>query len=550
MTKIEIILEAEKYMSPDLINGLIKYKGDIISVKEFLETVFIDYLKENASYKSVVTYAERNLKDKIISTNDMPILKQTEENVEKIDNSDIEEKKRRIEEFISTYPNYQARIQTGPKEFLDVTEFLMSKVAFMDDEFMITIGMNKKSISELYENIIMNNVYTAPTLEDKIEICDMYVTECRMLEDMTPVLASTIESEGKSYTLEEYLLTELPKLMNNDFDIVKKGETISVVDYIKKIIGIQKKRLFCINLIEGMEEDLLNSMLDMGNGKKIKTVEYITDRLPQFLTDDLSAFRFGHEDYPIDETINSIVKKQRKVLEAEKKKADEEHLAEVNRFPENPSLVPTIEYKVKDDAEEITVELPALDANKLDGIAQTHQEPLTREEMTMLFSVNDYSLIGDNEFFMNDLNNMSDATTNSRTIHDLETTENLLKKLIDSLNKQLINQQIESYKSLASSNIETKRQYLIKIENNKEEYSGTMLDELRSIVEKIDRVHSVEEYSTILCTLTRIKRDVLSKRIKSEEIDSLLKEIQKKMPLAGMKSEIFYGMEEQKGIAI
>ena len=96
MTKIEIILEAEKYMSPDLINGLIKYKGDIISVKEFLETVFIDYLKENASYKSVVTYAERNLKDKIISTNDMPILKQTEENVEKIDNSDIEEKKRRI----------------------------------------------------------------------------------------------------------------------------------------------------------------------------------------------------------------------------------------------------------------------------------------------------------------------------------------------------------------------------------------------------------------------------------------------------------------------
>ena len=79
---------------------------------------------------------------------------------------------------------------------------------------------------------------------------------------------------------------------------------------------------------------------------------------------------------------------------------------------------------------------------------------------------------------------------------------------------------------------------------------GTILDELRSIVEKIDRVHSVEEYSTILCTLTRIKRDVLSKRIKSEEIDSLLKEIQKKMPLAGMKSEIFYGMEEQKGIAI
>ena len=33
-------------------------------------------------------------------------MEKIKENVEKIDNSDIEEKKRRIEEFISTYPNY------------------------------------------------------------------------------------------------------------------------------------------------------------------------------------------------------------------------------------------------------------------------------------------------------------------------------------------------------------------------------------------------------------------------------------------------------------
>lgn len=209
MDKLSIIKEVEEKLDKDLLNGTFAHNGSSIPFKEFLETKFISFVKDNANVDRLIDFINNKFAPLVV--------------IKDID----KEKKAFIESFIENRFGYQKLIQVSENEYMNVTEALLSKVPFMDDNFLITIGPKKTTIEEFYMTIL-NNRYKAPTIADKYEICEYYGEQ---LDDK--VLDSIMD--GMNITVRDYLTSVLPTQMVNATDIVIDGEHISIVDAIEKI---------------------------------------------------------------------------------------------------------------------------------------------------------------------------------------------------------------------------------------------------------------------------------------------------------------------------
>ncbi len=514
MAKIDIIKEAENHLDPSILNGTLMLKGQSTTLKDYLEGVFLDALKEGSNYQSVIKFIDEYLMNKITPAKNttMETIIYPEDNVSYVDS------------FLNSYHVFAAEVPISKVDYQTVREELLRKSTVMDDNHLFHVGNKTKTIEEMCEDIL-NNAYSDPTIVDKTELSMFYVAQMKNSENEVVNSALTTDMGlEEPITTEDYLSEVFPLELDRDFKASVLNKKLAVNDAIDLIM----KRQVCRLNIQGIDESILESYIDFGNGKKTKTSKYILDTLPKFMV-SLFKVKFNSEDteHDISDTIDKIIKNQKIAVELEETKAQTTIIKANNRFTESADL-PTIGIETIDGN---IVARPVSTASKLDGItvSKSVSPSLTEEELEAAYNIPDYSYLNDDEYFHINLDYMVDAIRNCHTVDDLTAASRNLEQLIKSSYQLSISESTEKYMSYATSLVEIRRQELMKVESNIEDYSIVIKGTLMEMYDHLDDVNTIEEQAHIYANITRIERELMSKNIKTDEIDVLLTKVKNKI---------------------
>lgn len=379
MEKMTIIKNVEANIPESILSGYIMANGKDMLVSEFLETVVIHSIKENYDPNKVSEFFIKNFLTKI--------------HYKEVINVD---KRRYVEDFINNTFGYQSQIQTGPEIYLNVTEYLLNEIApKLDDDLMIPVGPYKKNIEEVYRTLI-NNTYSAPTLADKTELC---LFEC-----------------------------------------------------------------------EAIDDEVLASMMDMGNGKTISVKDYIVKELPQLMT-SATGIQVDGEEISIDLFIKKIVDHQLTIINEQKEE-------KFNRTGENPSLVGEIKVAMENSKLEITSEIPIIPTD----------EELKAMEMSAFAST-----MSTSKYYQKQMDYLIDMIARCDSLHNLELLSLLYNNLISEFNPSEHSETIKNIVSYVGDLLKQRQIDFIKIDTNKEEIVASLDTELNTIAEYISQAKSIEE---------------------------------------------------------
>lgn len=158
---------------------------------------------------------------------------------------------RRVMHELQNKEDYEEKIRISNDEYIDVYERLSFLFALANDDFLIPIGDEFKTIYEVYENL-KNNKYVELTDQDKIEICEY------LLNGIDDSIRKSIIEE-MNMTVEDYIISQLPKMMINTTEIEVSGEKVEITEVVKRIVDLQYTRL--INIEEELNRTKENPSL-------------------------------------------------------------------------------------------------------------------------------------------------------------------------------------------------------------------------------------------------------------------------------------------------
>lgn len=213
MDKI-LIIDRVKELLPDIYkDASIFIKGSSKPFYSFLETDFINYIKDEANPTVLVRYIKNKLQPLITF----------KPNIENIVNN-----------FIMGMPEYVDTIQTGPVDFISAREYLIDYLQKnMDDEGNIFYpGINSITIEGLYKKLV-DNAYKAVTMDDKKELCS------DMLRYIDDSITSSI-IEGMGISVADYVTNILPTLMIDATSVKIAGQIIGIDDLITQLVEYQR----------------------------------------------------------------------------------------------------------------------------------------------------------------------------------------------------------------------------------------------------------------------------------------------------------------------
>lgn len=231
MEKLDIIKQAEKILPNSFRYATIISQDKRIPLFDFLENDANLFVKDGASPLAVAQDINSKLITKI-ELNDMRL--------------------KTVREFIESNPNFIDVVQIGPEEFMSVSEHLTEyALEFMDSDGLLDYAGKKIELSELYQKLL-NNKYTAPTLEGKIETCEYYA------DRIDERIASSI-LDGMNITVREYIIKVLPTKMDTEISVNFGDKSIELGEFIKEIVDHQ------VEVIESQKRDLEKAKEDEYN---------------------------------------------------------------------------------------------------------------------------------------------------------------------------------------------------------------------------------------------------------------------------------------------
>ncbi len=496
MDKIEIIKQVELHLPKTLLYGTMNGKP----FQLFLETKFVECVKENANVSNLVefiqtkiasqvkkasnidifmSYIKENIKSDILS---QPIKNGTVEDyirdvylkdVETIVNVDdatleifvkelnesvlpkLQEKAKDkkedyIVEFIKSQKNFVAQITMGG-EIVKTRDFLISKLPFMDDDFLITIGPHKKTLEEVYHTFLNNH-------EEKLSIID--------------------------------------------------------------------KMELCADFTRYIDEELLNSYREDAN---CTFREYIEEIVPSIMT-SITEVSLRGNTWKVEDFIAERIEEQKQVLLEQTKKQELEQLEKLNRTGENPGLVTEIKLELSGGKLEATGEIPIVSSSLL---TEAEIEALTHLPFDQN---NDYEYIS--KRLLSALKDTIQKTTNE---HDLKTKEEEVKRIVSEMGTS-ISLELQTLIDSIFELITKKRNDMIRIEGNKEDYGEAIIDELKAIQGTIKLADNIDSYSMIKVKLNRIFSEINEKGIRDSMVMDTLYETEKRLHRAFWK--YYYTMED------
>lgn len=255
------------------------------------------------------------------------------------------------------------------------------------------------------------------------------------------------------------------------------------------------KTELCVYYTEGIDKEILDSELDLGNGRKIRVYDYIVNELPTMMV-SATDIKIGEQIIGLDECILSIVEHQEKELQDEK-------LERFNRTGENPSLVTEIN-------ERLNVELPAkLSLNEKETASLTTHSSSPEE------------------FYYEQLVTLNDAALACQSIHSLEGLENRYEKLLVAMSTLSLGINVERLKHTLPMTFEKKKRNLIKIDANKDELIEVFKEKLNVLL--ATELNDLSACDILFGQVISIEQDVLEFDIVTTEVRSLIDSIKSKI---------------------
>lgn len=268
MEKLDIIREAQRLLPEEIKQGNFHMSGKSVSVKEYMETVLIDHIKENATPQ----YVAEVIKNKFASRITYGRTK--------------EEKEAYILNFINGLDSFKETRHLGKGQFEDVRERLLGLATQMDNDFLIPVGPFKKTLEEYYNRLLADETPML-TLADKQEIC----IDCTRYIEIE-VLES--QMEGYEGTVEEYITEYLPTIMPTVDTVDFNGTVVSLSETIEKIIISQKRILEEAERNKYGKPDFVGELVIQQDGKvvsdaPVKPLEELTNNEIAAMTKTYSA---------------------------------------------------------------------------------------------------------------------------------------------------------------------------------------------------------------------------------------------------------------------
>ena len=268
MEKLDIIREAQRLLPEEIKQGNFHMSGKSVSVKEYMETVLIDHIKENATPQ----YVAEVIKNKFASRITYGRTK--------------EEKEAYILNFINGLDSFKETRHLGKGQFENVRERLLGLATQMDNDFLIPVGPFKKTLEEYYNRLLADETPML-TLADKQEIC----IDCTRYIEIE-VLES--QMEGYEGTVEEYITEYLPTLMPTVDTVDFNGTVVSLSETIEKIIISQKRIIEEAERNKYGKPDFVGELVIQQDGKvvsdaPVKPLEELTSNEIATMTNIYSA---------------------------------------------------------------------------------------------------------------------------------------------------------------------------------------------------------------------------------------------------------------------
>lgn len=383
-------------------------------------------------------------------------------------------------------------------------------LSFLENIFPRFFNENSKP-ENLVEYIKTNDNIVRLTKFDKhyaLKV-DEYIASNPNFKD----IIQTGPKEEDIISVRNHLIEYATKYMTDSGTLDYLGQEITFDDlYIKllkneyRIPTLEEKAELCIDMTRYIDLEILDSIVD---GMDITVRDYICSTLPTKMI-SVTEVEMDSEIFALDEFVARIVDHQARMLEAQKDQKQQELEDMYNKTGDNPGLVSEIEVRLKEDNHlEITAELPVVTSSLVSD----------EEKQALLNNYRQKESITDEEYYTRELNSIKMAIEKTTTIHDLNGKEsffNTISSEVLSKNLSEVQLLIESIKEL----ITLKRNNIIKITNNQEEYVDVLFSEINSMTSELNGFTNLDEYSTLYGKALERYQDVLDKGISDIQLRS------------------------------
>ena len=467
MDNATVIANIEAVLPEEILNG--RYiRGPInVPLKTFLDEVLVNFISEGSTYDQVYNY----IKAKVLPD----VVKATKDEEVSIDSGALQ----------------NANVQATKENEMEEQERLAPIIDLPQNEFIpINPLLGKQCIDEFIDN------------------CVGFIATVRTSE------ISVVDTREYLYSKIPYMNSEQKIRIGDNYKTIYEVYSTLLNNTYRPATLVDKIEL-CTYLAEELEPEVLASTIkELG----MTTKEYILEVLPKMMINATSIDVSG-KIVSVDEAINQIAKKQREIIEKEREQANNAKLEEFNRTGENPLLLSEIKLELakEDDTIEVTAEIPIVSSYLV--------SPEEVSELSVLPSDAIYG--NDDQYYQNMLNNLKQTIKDTSTEHDLTAKESgnnvfsfeaiaqeALQKIPTFEMQQLINS--------TSELIGTKRNELIKVYSNREEYCDAIMMEISTITRKLELVDSIDSFSEIKNQITRITIDLVEKNIKDLRVKQAL----------------------------
>lgn len=466
MDNATVIAKVEMDLPKEILNG--RYiRGPInVPLKTFLEEVLVNFISEGSTYEQVYNYINTKVLPDVIAAQEV---KDVSIDFGALHNEDVQAQE---DKNVTTEP--LAPIIDLPKdEFIPINPLL-----------------GKQCVDEFIKNYV--------GFVDTVRTSDVAVVDTR-----------------------EYLYSKIA-FMNSDQKI-RIGETYKTIEEVYNILlnnsyrpaSLVDKTELCTYLAEELEPEVLSSIIKELN---MSTKEYILEVLPKMMINATDIAVAGNI-VSVDKAIDQIAKKQREMINKEREQENAAKIEEFNRTGENPSLLSEIKLELdkEEDSIEVTAEIPIVSSYLV-----------SPEEVTALSVLPTDTIYGnDDQYYQRLLNNLKQTIKDTSTEHDLTAKESGNNNFSFEVIAQEALQKIPTFEmqqliNSTSELIGTKRNELIKVYSNREEYCDTIMAEINTIARNLELVDSIDSFSEIKNQITRITIDLVEKNIKDMRVKQAL----------------------------
>lgn len=207
--------EINSLLPEKLLHGVTRCQGKLYSFPYFVQKYEEDKMNSMAP-QEFVNYLVSKYYNRVVLTNKNMYINRV------------------IKELKASQDGYEENIILASGLEVNVEEYLREAFLRADEEFLISLGENRKDIYEVYEGLIRNK-YVEMTEEDKKEILES------MLEYIDPNIRNSIITEV-GLSVEDYIMYQLPDMMINSTEVMISGNKYELTEVVKRIVDLEYTR--------------------------------------------------------------------------------------------------------------------------------------------------------------------------------------------------------------------------------------------------------------------------------------------------------------------